>query len=736
MSIKNSVLKSVKSSDEWLSGYPCGNGHTGFMLWGESGSETLSFNHEELFRKKIKKDIKSAHVIPEIRRLTLMGDSKSAESLFNEAAADCDPFCNPYQTFCELKLGFKAENVTDYYRTLDLSTGITSVKTNTYSIEAFTDLNSDTNVFKIEFTEPCSLKIEYSREADPECETNCDFIDGFYRFNGRFIEGVSFSAKTFILSDGDLKSGKAVEIENCKRVELRTVLTIGEEKAELSEKDYLTLKAQHIESFKKQFEKFDFSITNEQKNSEQLYIDATKNLKYDNAIYEYFVNLAKYVYITAGNGKLPLNLQGIWCDKIKPMWDCGYTTDINVQMAYFPANAIGFGDYQFKLFDWLDSHTDTMSRQCEHIFGIKDAAYVPQYTDVDMVPSSWRDFGSFQVLWSGAAAWLARHHYEYWKTTGDDEFMLKCGLPYMKRCAKFYEEFLFKNEEGKYKICPSCNPENFTAKDIGQLIDSATMDISIIHELMQNLIDVHNRLSIDEPLISVWQEIDQNLIDYPFFEDGTLAEYWTEKPPIEEDHRHLSHVYGMYPAKLFKGDEKMEIATEKALALRHRKGFRGTSSWSMSWHACLAARMGKAEKAREYINYLAESMLMENYLPSHNDWREGTRFCFGDKIFQIDAIFGITAAICEMLIYSDDNAITLLPTLPVNFQKGGFVKGLCGYGGTTFDVEWKNGEIINIKITAKKEVNFTLKTGMPVKNGDFNATGTQISLRENQTVIF
>ena len=180
----------------------------------------------------------------------------------------------------------------------------------------------------------------------------------------------------------------------------------------------------------------------------------------------------------------------------------------------------------------------------------------------------------------------------------------------------------------------------------------------------------------------------------------------------------------------------MEIATEKALALRHRKGFRGTSSWSMSWHACLAARMGKAEKAREYINYLAESMLMENYLPSHNDWREGTRFCFGDKIFQIDAIFGITAAICEMLIYSDDNAITLLPTLPVNFQKGGFVKGLCGYGGTTFDVEWKNGEIINIKITAKKEVNFTLKTGMPVKNGDFNATGTQISLRENQTVIF
>ncbi len=120
---KNYVLKSSKSAKEWLSGYPCGNGHTGFMLWGESGSETLSFNHEELFRKKIKKDIKTAHIIPEIRRLTLMGDSKSAEALFNEAASDCDPYCNPYQTFCELKLDFEAENITDYCRTLDLKKG-------------------------------------------------------------------------------------------------------------------------------------------------------------------------------------------------------------------------------------------------------------------------------------------------------------------------------------------------------------------------------------------------------------------------------------------------------------------------------------------------------------------------------------------------------------------------------------------------------------------------------------
>jgi len=732
MLIKNGVLKSVKSAEEWLSGYPCGNGHTGFMLWGESGSETLSFNHEELFRKKIKKDIKTAHIIPEIRRLTLMGDSKSAESLFNEAAADCDPYCNPYQTFCELRLDFETENVTDYCRTLDLSTGITSVKTNTYCIEAFTDLNSDTNILKIEFAKPCTIKAEYSRENDPECETNSDFVDSFYCFNGRFIEGVSFSAKTFILTDGNLKQGKAIEIENCKSVELRTILVIGDEEAELSKKDYVSLKTEHVESFKKQFERFEFSVSSEDKNSEQLYIDATKKLEYDNAIYEYFVNLAKYVYITAGNGKLPLNLQGIWCDKIKPMWDCGYTTDINVEMAYFPANAIGFADYQMRLFDWLDSHRDTMARQCEHIFGIKDAAYVPQYTDVDMVPSSWRDFGSFQVLWSGAAAWLSSLYYEYWKTTADDGFMIERGLPFMKRCAKFYEEFLFKDENGKYRICPSCNPENWT-KNIDQLVDSATMDISIIHELMHNLTDVCERLGINEEKISVWQEIDENLIDYPYLQDGTLAEYWTDIEPIEENHRHLSHVYGMYPAKLFKGDKKMEEATEKALKLRHKKGFEGTSSWSMSWHACLAARMGKPEKACEYIGYLAEAMLMENYLPSHNDWREGTRFCFGDKIFQIDAIFGITAAVCEMLIYSDDNSTTLLPALPEAWQKNGSVNGLCGYGGFKYDIIWENGKIIKLKISSAKQGRIIIKTGLPFKSGT-DKKEIILDMKENEVI--
>lgn len=726
MAYKNCIITSDKPATEWLSGYPCGNGHTGFMLWGTPSDEVFSFNHEELFRKKIKKDIKTASLIPEIRRLTLSGNAKSAESLFEEKMLGFDPCCNPYQPFCDLKLSLGCEKTADYRRSLDMSTGITEILTDKYRLEAFADLSGGQTLIRIEFSSPTEFEAEYGRTEDSDCEYSRRLENGKYLFNGKFTEGVTFKAEAVIFTDGIVSGEEVVKIKECGFVEIRCRLTLGEDISLDCEANYEKMKLRHTECFKNEFERFCFSVSRENKCSKELYSQAVEDRSFDSAIYEYFINMAKYIYISAGNGRLPLNLQGIWCDKIKPDWDCGYTTDINIQMAYFPANAMGFSDYQLRLFDWLDSHTELMKRQCENIFGIKNALYVPQYTDVDMVPSTWRGFASFQVLWSAAAAWLSRHYYEYWMTSGDDEFMLNRGLPFLKGCAAFYEEFLTKDGDGKYIICPSCNPENFTENG-EQLINSATMDISVIHELMKNIVSAHRKLGISNEKISLWQEIDKNLIDYPFYEDGTLAEYHTEAAVGEEDHRHLSHLYGMYPAKLFRGDRKMTEACEKALKLRHRKGFKGTSSWSMSWHACLAAAMNKPQRALEYINYLIVGMVMENFLPSHNDWREGTRFCHGEKVFQIDAVYGISAAICEMLIFADENETVLLPSLPEEWKSCGEVKGLCGYAAE-FDIAWENSEITYLRVKAKKDTKLTLKTGIPVKGG---ADTVQISLDKN-----
>lgn len=707
---KNEILWQSLPAPDWIRGYPCGNGRVGFMLWGLPGQEVLSLNHEALFRRAIRKEIKLAPFMDTIRQLVLDRRCKEAEKIIQEATKELSPDCNPFQCFCDLKFSFPAK-AEDYNRSLSMREGITRVQSAAYRMEAFTDLASGTNVAKLCFDAPTTVVLQYDREEDPDCKTCISTQSHIYKFYGRFVENVEFCADTVVLTDGVVQYGGTVTVTDCTWLETRTALAILPEPLLISETTYEERKRAHTTAFAEAYDRFSLDLGAEEQNSEEIWNLAAGGEHFDLALCEYYVNLAKYVYISAGGGKLPMNLQGLWCGTIDPMWSCSYTTDINVQMAYMPSNAMGFGEYQMALFDWIDSHTDVMEKQCEDIFGVPNGAYIPQYTDMDMVPTCWRDYGPFQVLWSGGAAWLSRHYYEYWKYTDDNEFMLRRGLPFMKRCAAFYEGFLTRTPEGKLRICPSCNPENWT-DTWDQLMDSATMDLSIIHDLMQNLLDVCSVLKLEEPKADLWRSIDEDLVDYPMYKDGRIAEYWTPAPVVDESHRHLSHLYGLHPARLFGDDPHLLTAARKAQEKRLEMGYSNTSSWAISWHACIAARYGDGERAQRYINNFFEGMVMENYLPSHNDWREGTQYCHGQRVFQIDAIFGISAAIAEMLIDSRNQGTVLLPCLPKDIQKNGSVKGLRGYHGVTYDIKWKDGAVTALTIHTKKDMKLYLSCGI------------------------
>lgn len=707
---KNETLRQSVPAPDWIRGYPCGNGHVGFMLWGAPGQEVISLNHEALFRRAIRKEIKLAPIMDTIRQLVLDRRCKEAETMIQDATKDLSQDCNPFQCFCDLKFNFPA-NVESYGRSLSMREGIIRVQSAGYRMEAFTDLVSGTNVAKVWFDVPTTVVLRYDREEDPDCKICSSTQGDVFKFYGRFVENVEFCADTVVRTDGAVQYGECVTVTNCTWLETRTALAILPEALCVVKTPYEELKQAHTAAFGEAYDRFSLCVGAEERNSEEIWNHAASGEHFDLALYEYYVNLAKYMYISAGSGHLPMNLQGLWCGTVNPMWSCGYTTDINVQMAYMPSNAMGFGRYQMALFDWIDSHADVMEKQCEDIFGIPNAAYIPQYTDMDMVPTCWRDYGPFQVLWSGGAAWLSRHYYEYWKYTDDDAFMLQRGLPFMKRCAAFYEGFLTRTPEGKLRICPSCNPENWTNTG-DQMMDSATMDLSIIHDLMQNLLDVCSVLNLDEPKAEVWRSINAELLDYPMYEEGSLAEYWTNAPVDDESHRHLAHLYGLHPARLFGDDPRLCAAARKAQEKRLEKGYSNTSSWALSWHACMAARYGDGERVQMYINNLFEGMVMENYLPSHNDWREGTRYSHYHRVFQIDAIFGISAAITETLIDSRDKGTVLLPCLPKDMQKNGSVKGLHGYHGVTYDMRWQDGTVTALTVYAEKDMDLFIRCGL------------------------
>jgi alpha-L-fucosidase 2 len=214
---------------------------------------------------------------------------------------------------------------------------------------------------------------------------------------------------------------------------------------------------------------------------------------------------------------------------------------------------------------------------------------------------------------------------------------------------------------------------------------------------MQNLLYVNKKLGLCDPDEKTWQEIDERLVDYVLDENGMLCEFTDGNEAIDSRHRHLSHIYGLFPATLFDNDEKLREAAWKAVKKRHERGVSHASSWSMAWTACCASTMGDSDKACEFIDHIVKSGLMDNYLTSHNDWRKGSGYCYGKKIFQIDALFGISRAIANMFISGKEGYISIMPALP-KFFPDGKICGICGYDGFSFDVAWENGCLFELNI--------------------------------------
>jgi alpha-L-fucosidase 2 len=373
-------------------------------------------------------------------------------------------------------------------------------------------------------------------------------------------------------------------------------------------------------------------------------------------------------------------------------------------MEYWWANRVRLGDCEEPLFDWIDKNKDVMERQCREIFGIDNSVYIPQYTDVFMTPTCSHQYADFQVLWSGAAAWIARHFYERWKFTDDRDFAYKRAYPYMKRCARFYLAFLRKHEDGRYHIVPSYNPENWT-REGDEAVDTAVMDISIIRDLMRNLIELHDALDMGEdPERTRWQEIERNLPDYPIGKNGILFEWLDEREPLDPYHRHTAHLYGLHPGGEFADHAVYASAARKALEKRLENGTAALAGWSMVWASCFWARLYEGDKALQYLNFMIKGALLPNLLTTHNDWRKkpGYLSWFDKPLIQIEALFGAASGLCEMLMQEREDEILLLPALPDYLSAVGSVKGFSARHQVMVDFAWKDGIITQVTLASPK----------------------------------
>lgn len=726
----NTVLTYYNSASEWIDGLPLGNGSSGMMLFGRAKHETFMLNHEYLWQNNHHKTFQTAQSIPTLMKLVKEQKPDEFNAVFQSTVMGDDTACNAYQPFADLEIEvFSEKAASDYERRLDLQNAVLTLEyrlgENHIQYTAFSDICSAVMRIRITATEPTDLKLRYTREEDPDCRLKSSLSEDCYCLEGRLAGDVEFLSTIRIKTDGRLSGVDCAEIKGMTYTELEIVLATSLMSEDLTEychsslqnsKVFDTCIQHHSRKFSEMFNRCTFRLAHsDSRSTEELFKVGQKNGVPPTAWYEQAADMARYVLLSSSQrGTLPCNLQGIWNHEIAPEWESGFTTDMNLQMYYWAANSARLYESQWALFDWITSHKDKMKQQAEAIFGVKNGAYIPQYTDCFMEPTCWKDYGSFQVLWGGAASWLAQNFYEYWKYSGDDIFLRETAFPYMKSCAELYMQLLTEGDDGKLHLYLSSSPESF-CKDGAQVLDTAVMDIALIRELLGNLINADQYLNINDPDALRWKAVLEQLVEYPVNDSGTLLEWCDSRMPSDPGHRHLSHIYPLYPGKECYQDLDLKKAALSAIEHRLAHNTGQSATWSYAWYSCCFARIGDPIRQQECMQNLLIGATNSNLLTLYsefNDRRDVARqLALGNrKIYQADGMMGYYAAVMESVLQCYDDRILVLPSLTDDWKAGGEVCGIAAYNGIVADIFWEDGALKSLTLYSEKDIDITVES--------------------------
>jgi alpha-L-fucosidase 2 len=397
-------------------------------------------------------------------------------------------------------------------------------------------------------------------------------------------------------------------------------------------------------------------------------------------------------------GTEPANLQGIWNDDMNPSWDSKYTTNINTEMNYWPVESSNLSECAEPLVRFIKELTDQGTQVAREHYGAKGWVF-HQNTDLWRVaaPMDGPTWGTFTV----GGAWLCTHLWEHYQYTMDATF-LKETYPLMKGSVQFFMDFLKPHSNGKWLVTnPSTSPENFpdgggnkpyfdevTAgfREGTTICAGSSIDMQILYDLFGYFIEASAILGDNGAFVQQVKAAREKLVPPQIGKDGSLQEWADDWKSLEKNHRHFSHMYGLYPGKVLY-EKRTPALIEAYKKVLEERGDASTG-FSRAWKMALWARLGDGNRANKiYKGFIKEQSCM-------------SLFALCGKAPQVDGTFGATAAITEMLLQSHDGFIKLLPALPDDWGSGAF-KGVCARGAFELDYVWENKQIKQLKITSK-----------------------------------
>ena len=728
-------------ADKWENAFPVGNGRLGAMVFGKTDEERIQLNEETYWSGgPYNQNRKGGREhLAEVQKLIFEGDYLKAHHLFGRYLMGYPVEQQKYQSLANLVLTFESQGeVKNYIHQLDLDSAIvtTSYEQNgiNYKREVFSSPVDQVIVIRMEASQPGAISFQAELRGCRN-QAHSNYATDYFQMDNYGNDGLILTGKSadYLGVSGRIRYVcllKAVpeggEIETDYRhlmVKKARAVTFyisaatnfvsykdlsgdpfkkAQEAIEAAlKKDYQKIKEDHLVAHHELFRRVSIDLGS----TENSFLPTDLRIKNFNGQND--PNLAalafqfgRYLLISSSRpGTQPANLQGIWNESMNPAWDSKYTTNINTEMNYWPAEVANLSECADPLFKMIKELTDQGSEVAREHYGCRGWVF-HQNTDIWRVaaPMDGPDWGAFTT----GGAWLCTHLWQHYLFTGDKEFLAEY-YPIMKGNVEFFLDFLVPHPRYGWLVTnPSTSPENFPNRPGNipffdevtgsmspgtTLCAGSTIDLQILNDLFGYVAEASKILGVDEEFRKKVLETRAKLAPMQINKKGELQEWLEDWGQKEKSHRHISPLYGLYP-----GNQISIIRTPKlaaaARAVLEQRGLTG-NGWSSAWKMACWARLYEPEKA------------MENFLYYLQHYTFNNLFAICSNALQVDGSFGVSAAIAEMLVQSHEGFIDFLPARPASWLSGQ-VKGLVVRGGFEVNLEWDKGKLTRAEVLSRK----------------------------------
>jgi alpha-L-fucosidase 2 len=751
------VMTCSTPATRWEDALPTGNGCVGAMVHGRVRSECILLNHESLFLRTDKPRLPdvSGH-LPQLRRLLAEGRYEEAENFLPRKLHEAGYTYNspdPYHPAFDIEIEQDTRQAfADYSRTLDLSTGEVTVAWTEggvrFTRRLIVSRPDGLVALHIAADRPGAVSLDVRltphgrRKDSPQADTDgrvARRAEMVYHSRadaptmeivGMYDRGGGFGGVGRVVTDGGSMEthGDRIAVERADEVTVLVGLFANESaeaaieriNSELSEAGgYQSILARHAPTHRELFHRCRLDLDcgpTRQRSNERLLLDGYSG-EVAPALIERMFDFGRHLLICSSwGGRLPANLQGIWNGDYAPKWSSDFHNNENIQMNYWAALPGNLPETTRAYFDFYERSLEDYRRNARQLFDCRGiVAAHAQTTHGLQLSSLW-------LNWTAGAGWLAQLFHEYWLFTGDETFLRERAIPFMKEVALFYEDFCVLDDEGQIVFSPSISPENSPADVEGRakVTVNATMDYAVARELLTNLCDACEMLGVEEDGVLRWRGLLEAMPEYEVNDDGAIAEWMHPALGDNYHHRHLSHIYPLFPGSevTAESDPALFDAIENAVEKRLVVGLNSQTGWSLAHMANIWARLGDAGRAAQCLQLLARACTGANLLTYHNDWRQmGLTLSWGGgTVYQIDANLGTSAAVLEMLLFSKPGLVNLLPALPADWPSGR-ICGMRARGGVTVSIEWDTAAgVIVAELIADEAGEITLGAGGRIRS--------------------